>query len=86
MKIQIHSKILAIAVAAMIAMATSASASLAHGGGGFGGGHMGGGFRGGPYVGGAISMPPIFNPSVGYTVPTSLEAPVSPASPGSVFH
>jgi hypothetical protein len=68
MKIQIHSKILAIAAAAMIAMATSASAALAHGGGGFGGGHMGGGFRGGPYVGGAISMPPIFNPSVGYTV------------------
>ena len=43
MKIQIHSKILAIAAAAMIAMATSASAALAHGGGGFGGGHMGGG-------------------------------------------
>ena len=29
--------------------------------------------------------PPIFNPSSGYTVPTTPETPVSPASPGSVF-
>ena len=86
MKTEIQRKILAIAAAAMIGIATTGSPALARGGGGFGGGHMGGGFRGGPYVGGAISMPPIFNPSVGYTVPTSPEAPVSPASPGSVFY
>jgi hypothetical protein len=86
MKTQIHSKILAIAAAAMIAMAASGSPALARGVGGFGGGLMGGGFHGGPYLGGAISTPPIFNPSSGYTVPTSPEAPVSPASPGSVFH
>ena len=29
--------------------------------------------------------PPVFNPSSGYTVPTTPETPVSPASPGSVF-
>jgi hypothetical protein len=29
--------------------------------------------------------PPAFNPSSPYTVPQSREAPVSPASPGSVF-
>jgi hypothetical protein len=86
MKTQIYSKILAIAAAAMIAIATSGTAALARGGDGFGGGHMGGGFHGGPYMGGAISTPPIFNPSSGYTVPTSPEAPVSPDSAGSVFH
>ncbi len=83
MKTQIQSKILAIAIAAMIGLATTGVAALARGGG-----HMGGGFRfqGGPYMGGVISTPPTFNPSSGYTVPTSPEAPVSPASPGSVFH
>jgi hypothetical protein len=86
MKIQIHNKILAIAAAVMIGIATTGGAALARGGDGFGGGHMGGGFHGGPYMGGTISTPPIFNPSNGYTVPTSPEAPVSPASPGSVFH
>ena len=75
-----------LAVAAMLigTLATDASAR-----GGFGGGHMGGGFHGfhgGPYMGGVISTPPVFNPSSGYTVPMSPEAPVSPASPGSVFH
>ena len=29
--------------------------------------------------------PPVFNQSSPYTVPQSLERPVSPASPGSVF-
>jgi hypothetical protein len=84
MKAQIQSKILAIATAAMIGLATTSGAALARGGG-----HMGGGlhgFQGGPYMGGVISTPPTFNPSSGYTVPTSPEAPVSPASPGSVFH
>ena len=42
MKIQIHSKILGIAAAAMIGMAMTGSAALARGGGGFGGGHIGG--------------------------------------------
>jgi hypothetical protein len=41
MKTQIHSKILAIAAAAMIGIATTGSAALARGGGGFGGGHIG---------------------------------------------
>ena len=86
MKTQTHGRILAIAAAVMIGMATTGGTALARGVGGFGGGHMGGGFHGGPYMGGVISTPPVFNPSSGYTVPTSPEAPVSPASPGSVFH
>jgi hypothetical protein len=32
-----------------------------------------------------VPPPPVFNPSSGYTVPTTPETPVSPASPGSVF-
>ena len=71
----------------MIAFATDALAA-GHGGGGggrFGGGHMGGGFRG-PLLESVPSLPaPIFNPSTPYTVPSSRETPVSPASPGSVF-
>ena len=57
MKTQIYSKILAIAAAAMIGIATTGSAALARGGGGFGGGHIGGfggahmGVVGGPHVG-----------------------------------
>jgi hypothetical protein len=57
MKTQIHSKILAIAVAAMIGIAMPGSAALARGGGGFGGGHIGGfggahmGVVGGSHVG-----------------------------------
>ena len=57
MKTQIHSKILAIAAAAMIGIATTGSAALARGGGGFGGGHIGGfggahmGVVGGSHVG-----------------------------------
>ena len=81
MKTRIQSKILVIATAAMIGLATTGGAALARGGN-----HMGGGFHGVPYMGGVISTPPTFNPSSGYTVPTSPEAPVSPASPGSVFH
>ena len=71
----------------MMAVATDALAA-GHGGGGggrFGGGHMGGGFRG-PLLESVPSLPaPIFNPSTPYTVPSSRETPVSPASPGSVF-
>jgi hypothetical protein len=57
MKIQIHNKILAIAAAVMIGIATTGGAALARGGGGFGGGHVGGfggahmGVVGGPHVG-----------------------------------
>ena len=56
MKTQIHSKILAIAAAAMIGLATTGGAALARGGG-FGGGHIGGfggahmGVVGGSHVG-----------------------------------
>jgi hypothetical protein len=42
MKTQIHGKILAIASAALIGIATTGGAALARGGGGFGGGHIGG--------------------------------------------
>jgi hypothetical protein len=42
MKAQIHSKIVAIAAAALIGIAMTGSAALARGGGGFGGGHIGG--------------------------------------------
>jgi hypothetical protein len=58
MKTQIHSKILAIAAAAMIGIATTGGSALARGGGGFGGGHIGGfggahmGVAGGSHVGG----------------------------------
>ena len=57
MKTQIHSKIIAIAAAALIGMAMTGSPALARGGGGFGGGHIGGfggahiGVVGGPHVG-----------------------------------
>jgi hypothetical protein len=57
MKVQIHSKIIAIAAAALIGMAMTGSPVLARGGGGFGGGHIGGfggahiGVVGGPHLG-----------------------------------
>ena len=79
MKIQIHSKILAIAAAVMLGIATtggSARARGAHGGGRFG---M-------PLISAPSSPAPQFNASSPYTVTPSAETPVSPASPGSVFH
>ena len=39
-----------------------------------------------PLIGSVPMTPPIFNPSTPYTVTQSPEVPVSPASPGSVFH
>jgi hypothetical protein len=57
MKTQIHSKIIAIAAAALIGMAMTGSPALARGGGGFGGGHIGGfggahiNVVGGPHLG-----------------------------------
>jgi len=81
-KTQANRKILAVAAAVMLGLATTGGAALAR----VGGDHMGGGFRGGPYLGDTTSTPsPIFTSS-GYTMPTSPEAPVSPASPGSIFH
>jgi hypothetical protein len=86
MKTQMHRKAIAIAVVVMLGLATNGSAALARIGS-FSGAHIGGGFHGGPYTGDTISTPsPIFNPSSGYTVPTSPEPPVSPTSPGSIFH
>jgi hypothetical protein len=73
-------------LAAMTFSIAVATDGLAAGRGGRGGGgHIGGGFRG-PLLNSVPSMPPpIFNPSSSYTVPPSREAPVSPASPGSIF-
>jgi hypothetical protein len=85
MKTQMHRKAIAIAAVVMLGLATTGEAALARIAS-FGGG-QGGGFHGGPYMGDTISTPsPIFNPSSGYTVPTSPPTPVSPASPRSVFH
>jgi hypothetical protein len=39
-----------------------------------------------PLIASVPMTPPIFNPSTPYTVTQSPEVPVSPASPGSVFH
>jgi hypothetical protein len=50
MKTFMHRKILAIAAAVMLGLATTAGAALARGGGGFGGGHIGG--FAGPNTGG----------------------------------
>ena len=80
--------ILLAAITLSMAVATDGLAAGRGGGGGGGlrGGHIRGGFRG-PLLNSVPSMPPpIFNPSSAYTVPPSPETPVSPASPGSVFH
>jgi hypothetical protein len=76
---------LAVLAAAALLSGTIATGAEARGG------HMGGfhhvaGRFGGPIIGGAAPMAPIYNSSGGYTVAPSIEAPVSPASPGSVFH
>jgi hypothetical protein len=84
MKTQMHKKA-AIATVVVLGLATTGGAALARVGS-FSGA-MGGGFHGGPFMGDTVSTPsPIFNPSSGYTVSTSPETPVSPASPGSIFH
>ena len=81
MKTHANRKILAVAAAVMLGLATTGSAALAR----VGGDHMGGGFRGGPYLGDTTSTPsPIFNPSSGYTMPTSPEArPETKTAPSS---
>ena len=86
MKTQMNRKAIAIATVVVLGLATTGGAALARVGS-FSGDHMGGGFHGGPFMGDTIPTPsPIFNPSSGYTVPTSPETPVSPAIPGSIFH
>jgi hypothetical protein len=86
MRTQMYTNAIAIAAVVMLGLATTGVPALARIGS-FSGGHVGGGFQGGPYMGDTTSTPsPIFNPSSGYTLPTSPEAPVLPASPGSIFH
>ena len=75
--------LVALAAAALLAGLVATDAMAAEHGG-FGGGHMGG--IGVPLIGSVPMTPPIFNPSTPYTVTQSPEVPVSPASPGSVFH
>ena len=74
----------ALAVAALLTGMVATDA-LAAGHGGFGSSHMGGRF-GEPLIGSAPMTSPIYNPSTPYTVTQSPEVPVSPASPGSLFH
>jgi hypothetical protein len=76
--------LVSLAVAALLA-GTVATNALAAGRGGFGSSHMGGRF-GEPLIGSAPMTSPIYIPSTPYTVTQSPEVPVSPASPGSLFH
>jgi hypothetical protein len=76
--------LIVLAAAALLAGMVGTDA-LAAGHGGFAGGHVGGRF-GAPLIGNAPMTSPIYNPSTPYTVTQSPEVPVSPASPGSVFH
>jgi hypothetical protein len=67
------------------ALAAQSGSNGVHPGSGFQSNHVGGVFQG-QAIDRAPSMPPpVFNPSIPYTVPQSPEVPVSPASPGSVF-
>jgi hypothetical protein len=85
MKAQIHTKILAIAaVAVMFGIATAGGSALARGA--FAGGEHVGGHFAAPLISTPSSPVPQLNPSSSYTVAPPTETPVSPASPGSVFH
>jgi hypothetical protein len=84
MKAQIHTKILAIAVAVMFGIATTGGSALARGA--FAGGEHVGGHFAAPLISTPSSPVPQLNPSSSYTVAPPTETPVSPASPGSVFH
>jgi hypothetical protein len=81
---QMKRTLVALAVAALLTGMVATDA-LAAGHGGFGSSHMGGRF-GEPLIGSAPMTSPIYNPSTPYTVTQSPEVPVSPASPGSLFH
>jgi hypothetical protein len=72
-----------LAAAGLLIGTIATGAEARHGMGGFH--HVAGRF-GGPIIGGVAPMAPIYNSSGGYTVTPSIETPVSPASPGSVFH
>ena len=72
-----------LAAAGLLIGTIATGAEARHGMGGFQ--HVAGRF-GGPIIGGVAPMAPIYNSSGGYTVTPSIETPVSPASPGSVFH
>jgi hypothetical protein len=76
--------LVALAVAALLTGMVATDA-LAAGHDGFESSHMGGRF-GEPLIGSAPMPSPIYNPSTPYTVTQSPEVPVSPASPGSLFH
>jgi hypothetical protein len=76
--------LVALAVAALLTGMVATDA-LAAGHVEFGSSHMGGRF-GEPLIGSAPMTSPIYNPSTPYTVTQSPEVPVSPASPGSLFH
>ena len=79
MKTKIYSKTLAVAAAVMLGIASTGGSAVARGA------HGGGGF-GMPLISAPSNPVPQFNPSSPYTVTPSAETPVSPASPGSVFH
>ena len=79
MKTQMHGKILAIAAAVMLGIATTSGSALARG-------VPGGGHFGMPLISAPSNPVPQFNPSSPYAVTAPGETPVSPASPGSVFH
>jgi hypothetical protein len=66
------------------ASATERGTNGAYGSGGFRNYPPGAGIQG-PVIAVPAMQPPVFNPSIPYTVPQSPEVPVSPASPGSVF-
>ena len=79
MKTQMHGQILAIAAAVMLGIATTGGSAVARGA-------HGGGQFGMPLISAPSNPVPQFNPSSPYTVTAPGETPVSPASPGSVFH
>jgi hypothetical protein len=81
MNIRIHRTAVAITMAVMLGVAATSGAALARGA------QVGGGRYATPFIGSVPSNPaPQFNASSPYTVAPSAETPVSPASPGSVFH
>src|SRR4029077_19125800 len=80
-----NTMILLAAITLSTAVATDTLAAGRGDGGGPRGGHVGDGFRR-PFLNSVPSVPPpVFNRSSPYTVPTSPETHVSPASPGSGF-
>jgi hypothetical protein len=79
MKTQFHKKKRAIAAAFILGIAATGGSSLVRGAPGVP-------QLGMPLISVPSSPAPQFNPSSPYTVTPQGETPVSPASPGSVFH